>query len=288
MTIVCDLINTSFEQQRVQEIIRENYESKEEMYRAYYTSEYMTRVEEDQKAALKAAAERNDIVRKDLEKYFGLKDQFQIDVSASKGASVSWNNMYVAPEKEYTGFYYKGTPITLTAEAAPGWSFDHWEVNGKAVGKEDTLTIDMEKRKSEHVSVSAVAIPEHAEKLVIAEFSSAGTDDWIRLYNAGTTELNLGSYCLSDEPENPNLFRLPSVTLAPGESFLVGCSKNTNGTFLCCCNFSLARNEVLTLTQDDAKGGASDSVRVPCMSPGYTYGRRDNGNSFCWFDRRSE
>lgn len=49
-----------------------------------------------------------------------------------------------------------------------------------------------------------------------------------------------------------------------------------------------SRNEVLYLTPDGETRLQGDSIRVPYMSEGWTYGRRDKGSSFCWFDRRED
>ncbi|HAL59877.1 MAG TPA: hypothetical protein DCP64_11000, partial [Sarcina sp.] len=69
----------------------------------------------------------------DLQTWFGLspEDRYQLEVSAGDGVSVSWDFMSVPRKTTYTGSYYTDIPITLTASVAPGWRFDHWEVNGK-------------------------------------------------------------------------------------------------------------------------------------------------------------
>ena len=287
VTILCDLMNTSFETEYVLGKIREYYDVQEKEYRAYFSPEYMGMIEEDEKAALKAASDSNNRTRRDLEEYFGLKDQYQLNLSASDGVSVRWSCMYLPPEKEYSCSYYKDARITFTASPSPGWTFDHWEINGKAVeGDSLKLTIDPSRLKGDSCSVSAAAVREKGEKLVIAEVQSAGNSDWIRLYNAGTTGINLGRYCISDDPENLNKYRLPSAMLSPGESCRIDCSDNNTGTALCCCNFNLSRNEVLYLTPDGETKLPGDSIRIPYMSEGWTYGRRNNGSSFCWFDRR--
>ena len=289
VTILCDLMNTSFETEHVLEKIREYYDMQEKEFRAYFSPEYMSLVEEDQKAALKAASDCNDMTRRDLEEYFGLKDLYTMNLSDSDGVNVRWGCMHLAPRSEYSCSYYKGVNITFTASPSPGWKFDHWEINGKAIengGDPLKLTIDTSRLKGDSCSVSAAAVREKGERLIISEVQSAGNSDWIRLYNAGTTEINLGRYCISDDPENLNKYRLPSTMLPPGESCRIDCSDNNTGTALCCCNFNLSRNEVLSLTPDGETKLPGDSIRIPYMSEGWTYGRRDNGSSFCWFDRR--
>lgn len=45
--------------------------------------------------------------------------------------------------------------------------------------------------------------------------------DWIELQNTGATDLGLGGYALSDDPRQPERWRLPAVTLAPDERRVV-------------------------------------------------------------------
>ena len=291
VTIVCDLMNTSFATDHVLEKIKEYYDMQEKEYRAYFSPEYMSLVEEDEKAALRAAADSNDMTRRDLEEYFGLKDQYTMNLSASDGVNVRWGCMYLAPGSEYSCPYYKGVNITFTASPSPGWTFDHWEINGEVLesaGDSPILTVDTSRLKSGSCSVRAAAVREKGERLVISEIQSAGSSDWIRLYNAGTTQIDLGRYCISDDPEKPDKYRLPSAALSPGESCRIDCRANNTGEALCCCNFNLSRNEVLYLTPDGETRLQGDSIRVPYMSEGWTYGRRDKGSSFCWFDRRED
>lgn len=57
---------------------------------------------------------------------------------------------------------------------------------------------------------------------------------------------------------------------------------------LCLCNFNLTADETLFLTPDEGSGLAGDSVRIPRMSRGNAYGRKDNGSTWLWFDRARE
>jgi hypothetical protein len=50
--------------------------------------------------------------------------------------------------------YPSGTPVTLTANAEPGWYFDHWEGDLEGSENPDTLVMDGDK------TVTAVFVPE--------------------------------------------------------------------------------------------------------------------------------
>ena len=291
ITILCDLMNTSFQTENVLSLLKGDYSQNEEVFRSYFTPDFMDRISADAVSASEKAEKRNAEVRADLEKYFGLSGQYQAKISASEGVCVTWNNMYVGPGDEYECTYYSGVPVTYTAWDSPGWHFDHWEINGTEVsadqGTEDiSLTVDGSKLKDGACSVRAVAVPEAGERLIIAEVSAEGQDDWIRLYNAGTTKVRLGRYCISDESENLQKFRLPSEKLMPGESCLISGSTDSTKDSLCSCGFGLRRGETLYLTPDTGTELTPDSMRIPYMSSNCSYGRKDNGALFRWFDNR--
>ena len=348
-TILSDLMNTSFQTDHVLDLIRESYAQVQEDVKSYYTEEYRQQIESDLEGALNLASSRNETVRADLQTWFGLspEDRYQLEVSAGDGVSVSWDFMSVPRKTTYTGSYYTDIPITLTASVAPGWRFDHWEVNGKNYvpkeqadeadesvaegtdasapgGKDNSMTGGTDKsipggtdksipggtygeekagskdptrvsltitgniQPGDTCTVRAVAAREKGERLIISEVSAAGKSDWIQLYNAGTTDLDLGRYCLSDDPEDLRKFRLPAENLEPGETCRINGHRNESGMALCLCNFNLTADETLFLTPDEGSGLAGDSVRIPRMSRGNAYGRKDNGSTWLWFDRARE
>ena len=305
VTILCDLMNTSFDTEHVLACLEESYIQNEDQYRAFFSPDYMERVEADYRTAQEEASSYNDMLRRDLFNYFGMGDRYRMELSASDGISVPWNNMYLAPGDRYACDYYPGVSVHYSATPSPGWRFDHWEINGQKVDADPVdkpaLTVDGSLLQDGACTVRAVAVPVEGERLVIAEVSAAGSQDWIRLYNAGTTPVGLGRYCISDNPDLLRLFRLPKETLLPGESVRINGSGNeaagtaetpgavhdeNAGNALCTCNFGLRHDEVLYLTPDDGLDLPADSLRIPRMSANCSYGRRDDGGIFAWFDNR--
>ena len=292
-SILSDLMNTSFEKDHVLSLIRECYAEAETEISAYYTEEYKKKIEEDLAGALSLAETRNEVVLSDLETWFGIKDRYNMELSAGEGVSITWDAMYLASGSEYRGEFFSGVPVSLAARTAPGWRFDHWEVNGKEyrVKKEEDLKagriclqLNGKLSGGETCQVRAAAVREKGERLIISQVSTAGKNDWIILYNAGSSDLDTGRYCISDDPDDPQKFRLPPSELEPGETCRINGHRNENGSALCLCNFNLSQDETLTLTPDAGSGLTGDSVRIPRMSRGCSYGRRDNGNTWCWFN----
>ncbi|MDO5476894.1 MAG: CotH kinase family protein [Eubacteriales bacterium] len=320
VTMLCDLMNTSFDTEHVLSLLQEDYAEAELHCGVFFTQEYMEQIREDETMAEEAAASYNEMIRTDIGKYFGLYERYSTEIQTSEGLSVVWNNMYLSPDGAYSCDYYTGIPVRFTAVESPGWKFDHWEVNGKAVDPEDpdqqsagsgrtdvpratltmggviengtegkALTIDGSRLADGCCTVRAIAVPVPGEQLVISEVSAAGNTDWIRLTNVGTSTVKLGRYCISDDPKDLQKYRLPTTDLFPGESCLINGSRNTvTAKALCTCSFSLTAGETVCLTPDEETGLSGDTLRIPRMSSNCSYGRRDNGGIFCWYDRRTE
>jgi hypothetical protein len=96
--------------------------------------------------------------------------------------------------------------------------------------------------------------------------------DWIELYNAGSVEINLNGYGLSDNPQQPYKWTFQNGTLAPGEYLIVFASgKNKTETYIH-TNFKLDRSgETIVLT--DINGLLCDSITTREIPIDYSLGR---------------
>ncbi|HQQ12533.1 MAG TPA: CotH kinase family protein [Bacteroidales bacterium] len=101
--------------------------------------------------------------------------------------------------------------------------------------------------------------------------------DWIELYNAGTSAINLEDYGLSDDEEEPFRWVFPDVSLQPN-SFLVVFASGKNRKPLSGnlhTDFSIsAQGEMLLLTTPN--GIRVDSVDCPALQTDISFGRLGN------------
>ena len=110
--------------------------------------------------------------------------------------------------------------------------------------------------------------------------------DWVELRNAGDEPIQLSDYCLSDDRNDREKFRLPKRTLKPGELFIVFCGEATGATSNCHAPFKLdAMGESLYLTGPD--GELSDYVGVYGLIRGASIGRSKDCAGFVLFEKRS-
>ena len=111
--------------------------------------------------------------------------------------------------------------------------------------------------------------------------------DWIELYNASSSRVNLSGYYLSDNEQRPQKFELPAYTMEPGSYLVIFASgKNKTKNNEIHTNFAISsQGEVITLLKPD--GAYASRVDVPqAASKDISYGIVLDGadaGKFMWF-----
>lgn len=124
------------------------------------------------------------------------------------------------------------------------------------------------------------------ERVVISEFAAVNArsvadrdrdySDWIELYNAGPSAVNLNGWCLTDSQKNLQKWKFPAVSIGSGEFLVVFASKKDRrapGVELH-TNFKLdADGGYLALVKPDGKTVASEfAPEYPRQVAGASYG----------------
>ncbi|MGB4820714.1 MAG: CotH kinase family protein [Saprospiraceae bacterium] len=103
-------------------------------------------------------------------------------------------------------------------------------------------------------------------------------DDWIELYNKGTMSIYLGDKFLSNDKNNATKWRLPSVSLAPGQYLIIwadnDAKQGSNHT-----NFKLdAAGEYIGLFDNESNlFGLMDEIEFPAQDNNSAFARVPNG-----------
>ncbi len=119
-------------------------------------------------------------------------------------------------------------------------------------------------------------------------YQGVGHEDWIEVYNAGSSSVDLGGWGLSDNPDKGSKWQFPSgMIIRPGEYRVVVCDKDTarNNAGEPHADFTLGRKggEVITLT--DPEGNVRDTVTLPEMWTDVSYGRNFTDGGLVYFDK---
>ena len=129
-----------------------------------------------------------------------------------------------------------------------------------------------------------------APRVLIAEFMAQNvsglrdedgqTEDWIELWNAGDSPVNLEGWSLTDDPDVPGKWRFPALTLDPDERLIVFASgkdrRQPAGNRRLHANFKLGlQGEYLGLYAPDQPDKAADELapKYPEQRNDYSYGR---------------
>lgn len=130
---------------------------------------------------------------------------------------------------------------------------------------------------------------ENTGKLFINEVCAKNTEfaapdgnhyDWIELYNASSSALDISGYGITDDETKPGRFTFPDGTsIAAGEHLLVFCN---SGDFSIadshCAVFGISTDgETITLT--DRNGGTVDTVTFGSIEANQSYGRTKDGTA---------
>ena len=165
------------------------------------------------------ATNRPDYARSHLRSELGLGEllKVKIDINEPGIGRVKINS--IIPYKfPFEGIYFRDLPIKLTAIPAPGYRFVRWEL-GAINSHSVSIDYDMA-RPGNFRAVFSTARPTDI-RIVINEINyisapDKDTKDWVELYNAGLSTVNLKNWVLSDGGFGEG-FVIPSdCILSPG------------------------------------------------------------------------
>lgn len=168
---------------------------------------------------------RPTYMRSHIMKKFGLTQACSLLVQCDPPQSgrITFNQFLTKEQFPFTGIYFANIPITVSAQAKPGFRFIGWQ--GATTTGDATTVINL----NQAATLTACFAPEATSLplVVINEInysSSADFDpeDWIELYNAGATAVDLSAWRLTDE-DPAHLFTFPSPTELNAHQYLVVC-----------------------------------------------------------------
>lgn len=279
ITIISDLLNTSFTSDNVIGIMKEENAKICAAREAFYDREFVDFSEQSVEEMIKQAAQRKAEMESNFSTYFGLNQKYDMLLKTTEGIAVSWNNMEIWGDSLYKNKYYYGVDITMSADAYPGYQFLYWSVNGeKFYGRE--LQITNELIKNDIVEIDAIASPIKENCLIISGISAKGDMDWIQVTNVGRGVEECGQYYLTDDGTDLMRYQLPDIKLRPGESVTINGCKNRREIGEYICNFALKAKETITLSDGIHR---YDEVVIPRMTEIEFYGRYDNSNTWKFF-----
>lgn len=285
VTIVTDLLSDTLGSENVRAAMEKIFIGKRDEFRIRFGEENDEAILRYIQNAEQIADGRASEMADNFSEYFGLEDQYTLKLEAEEGVSVNWNQMRLEGGNSRSTKYLKDVSIEFHAETSPGYRFRYWLLNGEKV-KGSSVTVDGSSLKKGRCTLKAVSSRLEGPLLLVDEISAKSDADWIRLRNAGTEDIELSGYYLSDSVRNPTKYRLPEHVLSPGESVIINGQSNYYAVGEFICNFNLNRRESLIIT--DAETEESVSIRIPRMCKEETWGRESGTNRFVFYNNLNE
>lgn len=168
---------------------------------------------------------RTEQVRNHLQNDLNLDSQVEItlNVSPSDAGRIVLNTI-TPGELPWTGIYFNGVPVTMTAIPNPGYSFDHWLSENIITSpmNDSSLVVDVYMNDLFTAYFSGSAQPTN---ITISEInyhsdSTQNSGDWIELHNYGNAAVDLSGWRISNDDTQPT-FEIPMGTVLYPLQYLV-------------------------------------------------------------------
>lgn len=279
ITIVCDLLNTSFSGSNLVKTMNAENQLIESARDTFYDELFAEQAEIHLKQMRQYALERSSVIEECISRYFGFTNKYRMNLDIPDGVKIYWNNEKFYAGDKYSCEYYQGVHLVLNQEAYPGYQFKYWSVNGEQIyDKELTVTEEMTITGSVHI----IPVMEKCKTpcLIISGIHARGDEDWIELMNVGASVIDISKYYLTDDTDNLKQYQLPKKILKENETVIIYGSKNRGMLGEYICNFSLSEYEMLTLSDGNI---INDWVYVPKMGSRESYIRYNYSNQWVYY-----
>ncbi len=238
------------------------------------------------------ATKRVGYMKDYVDSKFGSKGTTTLNVKYSS----SQGQVYVCSipvSNGYSAAHQKNRAIRLTAEPKDGYAFSAWKNGTTVVSTDPEYFATIEST----TTITAEFVTRPTEKnLYINEFlASNSTDilseslkheDWIEIYNAGSSDVNMAGLYLSDNLTNLTKYQIPygeaQKTVIKAGGFLLFWADKESQDGVLHLPFKLDRSKgSIYLSQKNTSGTVSiiDSIQYAQQNTDVSYGRFPDGSS---------
>jgi hypothetical protein len=182
---------------------------------------------------------------------------FTVTLSGAEGADAWLNTRKVTRNcAPVTTSYYSIHSVPVKVQPDTRYEFTSWEVNGVHYYEPDMKIIASMADGRGNVNVIL-----HTEKIIdgvplyINELCIGDGADWISLYNPNSVSVSTRSYFLSDDVNNLHRWKIPTISIQPGESLIIVMKNNNSPDIIMKpqANFNLRAGETLFLSDFDGE-----------------------------------
>ncbi len=179
---------------------------------------------------LNALDNRNVNVRSQIVTHFSLVKEVDVTLDVFPAGAGYIKISTIVPETlPWTGVYFDGVPVEITAISNPGFEFQSWETNATLTTNELLIaSVNPNIASNDLFKALFVGTPE-TSKISVSEIhfhpdSVQNGGDWIELYNDSEKEIDITSWKLKSKQQWES-FEFSANTTIPAKGFLVVATK---------------------------------------------------------------
>ena len=180
--------------------------------------------------------------------------QLTINISPVEAGSVDLNTLSIE-ESSWSGYYFPGIPINVSAKPNDGFIFSHWL---EFPDSNHTIHVDI----TNPFTLTAIFTPTEltSGNVVINEINYNSSDDfdpgdWIELFNSGELDLDMSGWIFKDDNDD-HVYNFPESTMLNSNSYLI------IARYPDLFNTSFPNIEQVLGPFDFGLGGGGDEIRI--------------------------
>ncbi|HRH65390.1 MAG TPA: lamin tail domain-containing protein, partial [Bacteroidia bacterium] len=222
-----DLINTNYLPSNVDAVLHQFQDSMSADMPAHFAKwgNNMSTWQTNINSMMSFVNSRPTIMRDYIKSGFSLAGKVTLSLNVSPAGAGRIEISTITPTSyPWSGVYFNGNPVTLTAIPNPGYTFDHFRSNVTISSNNPNQTVTYNFTANDVITAyftGAAAVP----KITISELnynadSALNSGDWIELKNFGSQPVDMSGWKLSDGADN-HMFVFPTGTVLAAGAYLV-------------------------------------------------------------------
>ena len=168
---------------------------------------------------------RTSNLRSHAQTEFALTGQVTLTLNTSPAGSGHIIISTISPATyPWTGVYFNGNPVTITAVPNPGYTFNYWKSTVAFPVNNTNQTVTQNFTASDAITAyftgSASSTQITFSEVNYNSSSTADAGDWLELWNYGATTLDISAWYIKDENDN-HKYTFPAGTVFAANGRLV-------------------------------------------------------------------
>ncbi|MBL4656633.1 MAG: CotH kinase family protein [Flavobacteriales bacterium] len=163
--------------------------------------------------------------RNHIEQFFNLNKQVNVTLNVyPEGAGTIQISTIVPDSLPWTGVYFDGVPVTITAIPNPGYQFSFWQSIDLLPSPNSNISISLNIDTNDAFTAYFFGTAD-TPRVTISEINykselNFDVGDWIELHNYGTLDMDLTGWVFKDS-NDANIYAIPDSTTLTAGGYLV-------------------------------------------------------------------